>query len=206
MRLCKRCELFNRDIGCVVSGRSLGQSRPRNVYRRTVTDWRVLRNGSVAIAASVLPFPPHPYSPCPAAPGWQTSSPSWPSSSWPASARPCTPATGGPFRVRARGGIGWAKRRGREGSTLHLALHRLSSGPGGDGGRGGCVWTPGPADRPDAPGQVQACGHTATVALTPAEPNRLVGTLSAPLAAGALLAFNGAMGDGHRVTARYVVE
>jgi hypothetical protein len=53
---------------------------------------------------------------------------------------------------------------------------------------------------------VQAGGQTATVSLTPAEPNRLVGTLAAPLAAGARVVFNGTMSDGHRVTARYVIE
>lgn len=53
---------------------------------------------------------------------------------------------------------------------------------------------------------VQAGGQTATVNLAPAEPNRLVGTLAAPLAAGARVVFNGTLSDGHRVTARYVVE
>lgn len=53
---------------------------------------------------------------------------------------------------------------------------------------------------------VQAGGQTATVNLGPAEPNRLVGTLAAPLAAGARVVFNGTLSDGHRVTARYVIE
>jgi hypothetical protein len=53
---------------------------------------------------------------------------------------------------------------------------------------------------------IQAGGQTSTVTLRPAEPNRLVGTLPAPLAAGARVAFTGAMSDGHRVTARYVIE
>lgn len=53
---------------------------------------------------------------------------------------------------------------------------------------------------------VQAGGQTATVALTPAEPNRMVGTLAAPLAPGARVVFTGTMSDGHRVTARYVIE
>ncbi len=53
---------------------------------------------------------------------------------------------------------------------------------------------------------VQAGGQTATVTLAPAEPNRLVGTLAAPLAAGARVVFTGTLSDGHRVTARYVVE
>ena len=53
---------------------------------------------------------------------------------------------------------------------------------------------------------VQAGGQTATVTLAPAPPNRLVGTLGAPLPAGARVVFNGTMADGDRVTARYVVE
>jgi len=40
----------------------------------------------------------------------------------------------------------------------------------------------------------------------PAEPNRLVGTLAAPLPAGARVVFTGTMADGHRVTGRYVME
>jgi hypothetical protein len=53
---------------------------------------------------------------------------------------------------------------------------------------------------------VQAAGQTATVTLAPAEPNRLVGTLAAPLAPGARVVFTGTLSDGHRVTARYVVD
>jgi len=53
---------------------------------------------------------------------------------------------------------------------------------------------------------VQAGGQTATVALAPAEPNRLVGQLAAPLTAGARLIFTGTMSDGHRIQARYTVE
>jgi hypothetical protein len=53
---------------------------------------------------------------------------------------------------------------------------------------------------------IQAGGQTATVSLTPAEPNRLVGRLAAPLAAGARLVFTGAMADGHRIQARYTME
>ena len=65
---------------------------------------------------------------------------------------------------------------------------------------------PAPSARASGRATVQAGGRTATVDLSPAEPNRLVGTLAAPLAAGARVVFNGAMGDGHRITARYVVE
>ena len=53
---------------------------------------------------------------------------------------------------------------------------------------------------------VQSGGQTATVALAPAEPNRLVGRLAAPVAAGARMVFSGAMADGHRVQARFVLE
>ncbi|WP_207540398.1 hypothetical protein [Sabulicella rubraurantiaca] len=53
---------------------------------------------------------------------------------------------------------------------------------------------------------IQAEGRTSTVTLRPAEPNRLVGALQAPLASGARLVFNGTIDHGHRVTARYVIE
>lgn len=53
---------------------------------------------------------------------------------------------------------------------------------------------------------VQAGGQTSTVTLRPAEPNRLVGTLAAPLAPGARVVFTGTIEHGHRGTARYVVE
>lgn len=79
------------------------------------------------------------------------------------------------------------------GTTLTLFLN-------GEDGR------PSPSARANGRATVQAGGQTATVALAPAEPNRLVGTLAAPLAAGARVVFTGTLGDGHRVTARYVVE
>ena len=53
---------------------------------------------------------------------------------------------------------------------------------------------------------VQTAGQTATVTLAPAEPNRMVGTLAAPLPPGARVVFTGTLSDGHRVTARYMVE
>jgi hypothetical protein len=53
---------------------------------------------------------------------------------------------------------------------------------------------------------VQAGGQTATVPLRPAEPNRLVGTLAAPLAGAARVVFTGVLGDGHRATARWALE
>ncbi|MBK1657278.1 hypothetical protein [Paracraurococcus ruber] len=79
------------------------------------------------------------------------------------------------------------------GTTLTLFLS-------GEDGR------PSPSARASGRATVQAGGQTASVTLTPAEPNRLVGTLAAPLAAGARVVFNGTLGDGHRVTARYVLE
>jgi hypothetical protein len=65
---------------------------------------------------------------------------------------------------------------------------------------------PSPSARASGRVTVQAGGRTETVNLSPAEPNRLVGTLAAPLAAGARVVFNGTLGDGHRVTARYAIE
>ncbi|WP_149539095.1 hypothetical protein [Siccirubricoccus phaeus] len=53
---------------------------------------------------------------------------------------------------------------------------------------------------------IQAGGQTSTLTLRPAEPNRLVGTLPAPLPPGARLVFNGTIDHGHRGTARYVIE
>ena len=50
---------------------------------------------------------------------------------------------------------------------------------------------------------VQDHGKTATVALQPAEPNRLVGTLSQPLGPGARVVISATMADGHRVQARF---
>ena len=51
---------------------------------------------------------------------------------------------------------------------------------------------------------VQDSGKTATVALQPAEPNRLVGTLSQPLSKGARVVVSATMADGHAVQARFV--
>lgn len=53
---------------------------------------------------------------------------------------------------------------------------------------------------------VQAGGRTVNLTLQPAEPNRLTGTLPAPLAAGGRVVFTGQMADGHRVSARFVIE
>jgi hypothetical protein len=51
---------------------------------------------------------------------------------------------------------------------------------------------------------VQDGGRTATVALQPAEPNRLVGTLGQPLSKGARVVVSATMADGHAVQARFV--
>ncbi len=51
---------------------------------------------------------------------------------------------------------------------------------------------------------VQDGGKTATVALQPAEPNRLVGALAAPLGKGAQVVVSATMADGHAVQARFV--
>jgi methionine-rich copper-binding protein CopC len=51
---------------------------------------------------------------------------------------------------------------------------------------------------------VQEGGKTATVPLTPAEPNRLVGTLAQPLGKGARVVVSVTMADGHAVQARFV--
>ncbi len=51
---------------------------------------------------------------------------------------------------------------------------------------------------------VQDGGKTATVSLQPAEPNRLVGALAAPLGKGARVVVSATMADGHAVQARFV--
>ena len=51
---------------------------------------------------------------------------------------------------------------------------------------------------------VQDGGKTATVQLSPAEPNKLVGTLPSPLGSGARVVVSATMADGHAVQARFV--
>ena len=51
---------------------------------------------------------------------------------------------------------------------------------------------------------VQDGGKTVTVALQPAEPNKLLGTLAAPLGKGARVVVSATMADGHAVQARFV--
>jgi hypothetical protein len=51
---------------------------------------------------------------------------------------------------------------------------------------------------------VQNGGKTTTVQLSPAEPNKLVGTLPSPLGSGARVVVSITMTDGHAVRARFV--
>jgi hypothetical protein len=51
---------------------------------------------------------------------------------------------------------------------------------------------------------VQEGGRTATIPLKPAEPNRLVGALPAPLGKGARVVVSATLSDGHAVQARFV--
>ena len=51
---------------------------------------------------------------------------------------------------------------------------------------------------------IQDGGKTATVALQPADPNRLVGILAQPLGPGARVVVSAIMEDGHTVQARFV--
>jgi hypothetical protein len=69
----------------------------------------------------------------------------------------------------------------------------------------------GPLDKPiasagtkNARAIVQDGGKTATVPLQPAEPNRLVGALAAPLGRDARVVVSATMADGHAVQARFV--
>jgi hypothetical protein len=50
---------------------------------------------------------------------------------------------------------------------------------------------------------VQDAGKTATVALSPVEPNKLVGTLAQPLGVGARIVISATLADGHALQARF---
>ena len=50
---------------------------------------------------------------------------------------------------------------------------------------------------------VQDAGKTATVVLSPVEPNRLVGTLAQPLGTGARIVISATLADGHALQARF---
>lgn len=52
---------------------------------------------------------------------------------------------------------------------------------------------------------VQSSGKTATIALSPAEPNLFVGKLSTPLGSKAVVVFSGRF-EGHVLQARFVVD
>ena len=69
----------------------------------------------------------------------------------------------------------------------------------------------GDADKPiassvtkNARAVVQDGGKTATVPLQPAQPNKLIGALAAPLGKGARVVMSATMADGHAVQARFV--
>jgi hypothetical protein len=51
---------------------------------------------------------------------------------------------------------------------------------------------------------VQDGGKTTTIQLSPAEPNKLIGTLQSPLGSGARVVISVTMADGHAVQARFV--
>ncbi len=50
---------------------------------------------------------------------------------------------------------------------------------------------------------VQDAGKTATVPLSPVEPNKLVGTLAQPLGTGARIVISATLADGHALQARF---
>ena len=60
--------------------------------------------------------------------------------------------------------------------------------------------------RPGARAIVQQGGRTATVPLNPSPPNRLFGTLPAPLDRGARVVVSATLADGHAVQARFVKD
>jgi hypothetical protein len=73
------------------------------------------------------------------------------------------------------------------------------------------LFVTGEADKPiasagikNARAIVQDSGKTATVTLQPAEPNRLLGALAAPLGNGARVVVSATMADGRAVQARFV--
>jgi hypothetical protein len=52
---------------------------------------------------------------------------------------------------------------------------------------------------------MQVVGKTTQLELSPVEPNKLVGTLTVPLASGAKVVMSGTLADGHSLQARFVV-
>lgn len=53
---------------------------------------------------------------------------------------------------------------------------------------------------------IQDGGKSANISLAPAEPNLLIGTLAAPLSAGAKIVIAGKLADGHEILARFVAK
>ena len=110
-------------------------------------------------------------------------------------------------------------------SPLAVTAHELAKGPNGGPvvdssghhvemvatGTELVLFLTGEADKPvpsvgtkNARAIVQDGGKNATVPLQPAEPNKLVGTLPAPLGRGARVVVSATMADGHAVQARFV--
>ncbi len=110
-------------------------------------------------------------------------------------------------------------------APLAAAAHETAKGPNGGpvvdsaghhvemvaNGTQLVLFLTGEADKPiasagtrNARAIVQDGGKTATVQLQPAEPNRLVGILAAPLGKGARVVVSATMADGHAVQARFV--
>jgi hypothetical protein len=108
---------------------------------------------------------------------------------------------------------------------LAVAAHEMAKGPNGGpvvdsaghhvelvaNGTELVLFLTGEADKPiasagtkNARAIVQDGGKTATVPLQPAEPNRLVGALAAPLGRDARVVVSATMADGHAVQARFV--
>jgi hypothetical protein len=53
---------------------------------------------------------------------------------------------------------------------------------------------------------VQSGGRTVNVPLSPAAPNRLTGSVAAPLAAGTRIVFTATLADGHRLQGRFAID
>ena len=112
-------------------------------------------------------------------------------------------------------------------APLAAAAHEIAKGPNGGpvvdssghhlelvtSGTELVLYLTGEADKPiasagtkGARAVVQDGGKTIAVPLQPAEPNKLVGTLAAPLAKGARVVVSATMADGHAVQARFITN
>ena len=110
-------------------------------------------------------------------------------------------------------------------TPLGASAHELAKGPNGGPlveasghhvemvatGTDLVLFLTGEADTPHASGGaknaravVQDGGKTANVQLQPAEPNKLIGSLPAPLGKGARVVVSATLGDGHAIQARFV--